>query len=250
MKLKDKLFLYFFDPTKNEEIYSRHYRLLSKEAVVAYSPLYQLRRQTLLLSGKINGLKKNVLHIPYLSAIIISNISISSLAEVYYGRDKISVEEYECFYQQYLNKDPVQQLGLRTLRNALEHNNFQLFTRVHRNNKNGTKRFFNCLIEYLSNQNEWDEIWRPDKESIEFIKIGFALGKNPDWKIISSPAIQDYVMSKNYIRVLYQIDPFQLIDRIEAAIKSIGRDIRRDNQLLNQFDTVVSIDNWTKVYRT
>ncbi|MDH4358947.1 MAG: hypothetical protein OEV37_03380 [Candidatus Berkelbacteria bacterium] len=248
MNLDEKLQLYFFDPKKDEVEYHAEYKKLSGSVIVAYSPLYLLRRQMLFLSGEIPGIKKSIYHKTYLSAIIISNIAVSGLAEIIYCKEKIKPEQYKQFYETYLGKDAMQMLGLRALRNGLEHNNFQLYTRVYKNNENNTGGMFKELIGYLSQSPEWNGIWRMEKRLVDFIKITFALSKSKEWNIVSKPEIQNFYKEEKYLLVQYKINPFRYIERLENGIEMIKGEIISSPRLTNHFSKKITVDNWMKVY--
>lgn len=248
MNAKTKLKLYFFDPKLDEEKYHSDFKSLVNEEIVAYSPLYTLRRQILFMSGIIPGIGEEIFHKTYLSAIIVSNIAVTGLAQLIYDKEKVSSKEYKDFYQKYFGKDPIQMLGLRVLRNGLEHNNFQLYSRLYKNNKFGTKNYFDDLIEYLSHQPDWSGIWRPEKELIEFLKVTFAMSANENWEIISTPSIQGYDKTKKYLLIQYRINPFLYIKRLESGIDAIRKVIISNKLLLEQFDRAITMDSWMKVY--
>lgn len=250
MNFNEKLKLYFFNPEKEEEEYHAEYKKLTDDNIVAYSPLYLLRRQMLFLSGIITGIRKDIYHKTYLSAIIISSIVITGLVELIFDKEKITQEEYKQFYEKYFGVNVAQMIGLRILRNGLEHNNFQLYSRVYKNNKYGTKKQFDEMINYLSLQVEWNGIWRPDKESIDFFKITFALSENKKWQIVSKPSIQDYNKASGYLLIQYQINPFKYIEHLEFVINNISKEISSNRKLFRQFDQAITMDNWMKFYGT
>jgi hypothetical protein len=238
--LKDKLNLYFFDPKKDEDEYTAWFwKTTNQKKYKAYSPLYLLRRQILLLSGELIKFKPPIHQTPYFSAILLSNIAIIGLTELL--NYKKGARGYNDFYLKYLGKDPIQQLGLRTLRNALEHNNFQLFTRLEKN-KRATKKFFTEMLDYFKNSKDINET---ELNEIESFKVYFKLIDDKGTAIITSPKIaQKY---GHYLLVEYRVRPFKYLKKLEKGIAKIHKEISEDRKLQELFDRTITIDNWMAV---
>lgn len=232
--LKNKFELYFFDPFKDEDKYSKLFKKFTKKENISYSPLYMLRRNILILSNKLNCFNKSIKQTPYFSAFILSNIAISGLKKLTHCKD------YKKFYLKYLGKDTMQYLGLRIFRNAIEHNNYQLYTRVYKNNKNLTGGFYKEIIEHVSYKQE------KKFENINFIKIAYSLSKLDNGKTVIGPDIEKEY--DDYILIRFRIDPFQYFDKFEEAIVKIVNEINSNDDLLSRFDKEIIIDNWMTVY--
>lgn len=242
MKIDHKLQLYFYDPYINEEEYSKTFRSLTGGDCVAYSPLYLLRRHILVLSGRLfeySKLAEPIFHTPYFSAILLSNIMITGLASLV----KLDGKQYPEFYLRYLGKNTTQLVGLRLLRNALEHNNFMLFTKIYKNNLHNTKEFYDHLVKYFISTGD---IKNSDSEKIDYFKVAFDLTEDYS-EIVSDPRIYLRLRDK-YALIKYQIRPFKFLERLEKAIPEIKKDIQNNDELFGRFDTSVTADNWMHVY--
>jgi hypothetical protein len=246
MELDKKLQLYFFDPKKDEEKYSQlFYKLSDQNTYVGYAPLYLLRRHILALSGKLfkyNELKQPIYHVPYFSAVLLANISITGLIELTncYNPAAPKKDQYDFtgFYEKYFGKNEIQLVGLRLLRNALEHNYFQLFTRVYKNNKNNTKNFYDVIMNHV-------KLSPPVPH--ESLKVAFKLEEIPTGLFVKGPELERECLAEKYALVRYKIDPFRFLDKLEVAINVIHKEIKSDTGLSKRFDESVTADNWMKV---
>jgi len=232
----EKLDLYFFDPLKDEKKYSQEYfKITGDRSVVFYSPLYLLRRHVLLLSGKlITFPKPPVYQLPYFSAIMLSNITITSLYQL------SACCDYDEFYRLYLNKSEIQHLGLRCLRNSLEHNSYQLLTRVKRGRSSRTRRSYRKIKTFF------DSDTRVDWSTIDHIKIVFELSSFSGYKIVKDPIIRK--IHSNYLLVLFTIDPFRFLAKVDDAAVSVSKDILSSDTLQAKFNRNIKSKNWIPVY--
>ena len=242
MELKSKLKLYFFDPKLDEDKYTKlFHKYNGQNTYKKYAPLYLLRRQTLLLSGKlIKFPEPPIWQTPYFSAILLANIGISGIIELTEFKRNTEKEEhnYPRFYERYFGKDIVQLAGLRAFRNALEHNNFQLFTRAYRSDKNGTAKIYELIASSISLENATE---------IDSIKIAFTLTRMEGANFVDGPVLENEYKNKKYAFVRYTIDPFRFLEKFEEAIMYIQKDVEKDSKLLKNFDESVTTDNWMHV---
>lgn len=236
MDFENKLSLYFFNPNRNEEEYSSSYRKITGEKIVAYSPLYILRRHILFMSGQ---LPENTKYKPYFSALILSNIAINGLLELL-GYEKREND----FYIKYLGKNPQQVLGLKILRNTLEHNNFMLFTRLVESNRK-TGYYFRALFNYFKSKNE---IGNDERKWLKYFKVAFSLYESLGGVIVSLPMIEGRCQDKHYILARYKVAPFDYLRRFERMFENIKLDILNNKDLRERFDKTITTDNWMRVY--
>lgn len=238
MNTDEKLKLYFFDPQANEDVYTSIYQEITGNLTsTAYSPLYLLRRHILFLAGE---LPENRTYKPYFSAIILSNIAISGLRELF-GYTK---KQENDFYSKYLGKDPAQVLGLKILRNTLEHNNYMLFSRIRRDEPK-TRYYFNQLLEYFTSNNaisESQKLW------LKYFKVSFTLHDATDGTIVFPPKIESTYESKGYMLIRYEIAPFAYLRRFEQMFATIISDISGSKKLKADFGKTITLDNWMNVY--
>lgn len=245
MNLKNKFELYFFNPYDSEEEYSQKYfEITGPSADVAYSPLYLLRRHILILSGRIfayKDLNPPVHHTPYFSAILISNIMITGLVKLMgYGRN------YPGFYLKYLGKNEIQLIGLRVLRNSLEHNNFMLFSRLKKDARDRNIRHcFDTLSNYflINNQLNTEQL-----NILKHFKVAFNLSEEESREIVSNPRIR-IDLENEYALIKFTIRPFKFLQKLEQTVHDIKKEILQDEKLMEKFDTTVTIDNWMHVYK-
>lgn len=241
-----KLELYFFDPQEDEDKYSKlFYKLSGQKNYVRYAPLYLLRRHILVLSDKLfkySDLEPPIHHVPYFSALLLANISITGLIELThcYNPDALEEDRYDYigFYEKYFSKNLIQLVGLRSLRNALEHNNFQLFTRVYKDGKNQTKKSYDVIVKHI-------KLSSPITN--ESLKVTFNLGEISTGLFVEGPYLADENLEKRYALIQYNIDPFRFLDKLEDAINKIYEEVKGDAILLKRFDGSVTVDNWMKV---
>lgn len=239
MENGNKLNLYFFDPLKDEEQYSSAYRTYALQSSgVHYSPLYLLRRHAAILSGKLfeyERLTPPIYHKPFLSAILLVHIAIADLIQFTQHKDKF---DYSVFYQDYFEKNEARYLGLRLLRNSLEHNNFQLFTRVYQNNKYGTKQSYNKILRLISTRG----LTPP-----ESIKIFFSLSRRNTDYFIDGPNLLREDSRNKCALVHYAVDPLRFLAKFETVVEKIHEEIKSDPLLLKRFDEAITVDNWMHV---
>jgi len=235
--------LYFFDPYADEDKYSQLFIELSGQGKsVAYSPLYLLRRHILILSGRIFNYKDvnpTIHHTPYFSAILISNIMITGLAELMgYDRD------YAGFYLKYLGKNQIQLIGLRVLRNSLEHNNFMLFSRLKKDARDrNIRHFFDTLSNYFLNGGQ---LSAEQLNLIKHFKVAFNLSEEESREIVSNPRIR-IDLENEYALIKFTIRPFKFLQKLEQAVHNIKKEILQDEKLMKKFDTAITVDNWMHV---
>ena len=234
MNTKKKLALYFFDPLKSEEKYSQEfYHLSGQREYKAYSPLYLLRRHMYIVSTP-SKLAPN--ETPYLPALLLMQIAIEGMV-----KGLGYPESYEDFYLKYLNKDPIQQLGIRLFRNGLEHNNYQLYSRCGRDDPH-TRKQFSQLIEYFIENKKAD---KGELVSVDYFKVTFTLSPTESELIVEPPVIEKKYNSYFLVRIL--IRPFHLLERFENGIKQLHKDVACNQRILNLFDKNITIDNWMKI---
>ena len=241
-KVDQKIELYFFDPWKDEDKYTERFFQTNNTNTKAYSPLYLMRRQILLLSGKlIQFPAPPIWQTPYFSAILLANISIDGLRDL----SKLSWKD---FYKNYFNLDPIQHTGLRLLRNALEHNNFQLYHRVYNRtyqenkNKHG-KREFSEIDSYLKKNNKIGQ-----KFNLKFFKVNFVLYSGDKKEIILPPKVDKvYNNSNRYALITFNVWPFEFLKQFEEATEEVKQEILSKENLKRYFDETITIDNWMKV---
>ncbi len=241
-----KLELYFFDPWKDENKYTERFFQINNTKTKAYSPLYLMRRQILLLSGKLIQFPvPPIWQTPYFSAILLANIAIGGLRDL----SKLS---WKVFYKNYFDLEPIQHTGLRILRNALEHNNFQLYHRVYNKaykenkNKHG-KREFNEIDNYLKKNKKIGQ-----KINLKFFKVNFVLYSGDKKEIILPPKV-DKVYNNNsdrYALITFNVWPFEFLSQFEKATEEVKQNILHRESLKNYFDKSVTYDNWMKAGET
>ena len=150
-------------------------------------------------------------------------------------------QNYEEFYARYLNKDPIQMLGMRLLRNSLEHNNYQLFTRC-KNGDRQTGKSFTQLKKFLIDSGQ---VTQTDCDSKDAIKVTFILSPKSEVMLVEPPTLTKQFQT--YLLVNFLIRPFQLIKKFNDGMVSIEGVITNNPALKKQFDESITVDNWMKV---
>lgn len=242
-KIEEKIELYFFDPWKDEDKYTDRFFQINDVGLKAYSPLYLMRRQILLLSGKlIKFPAPPIWQTPYFSAVLVANIAIDGLKDL----AKVSGA---AFYKNYLELDLIQYVGLRTLRNALEHNNFQLYHRVYNglykgNKKKHGKGEFSEIDKYLKSNKKLNH-----RIKLKFFKVNYLLYDGSKKEIILPPKVDKIYNNKSdkYALITFNIWPFEFLKQFEKAAEQIKQEIMNSESLKKHFDKTITIDNWMKV---
>lgn len=239
MNYDEKLELYFFDPQKDEGEYTAAYQRISGNLKsTAYAPLYLLRRHILFLAAELS--ENRDYKGAYFSAIMLSNIAITGLLELLgYTRSREGD-----FYSKYLGKDLAQVLGLKILRNTLEHNNYMLFSRI-KSNERVTSYYYNQLLKYFVSNNEISD---SEKPWLKCFKVSFTLHDTTGGTIVFPPKIEKKYKDKGYMLVRYDIAPFAYLRRFEQMFPNILSDISSSKKLKDDFNKTVTSDNWMTVY--
>lgn len=243
MKVEEKIELYFFDPWKDEDKYTESFfQINNKETTKAYSPLYLMRRQVLLLAGKlIKFPSPPIWQTPYFSAILMANIAIAGL------KDLVKMKREASFYKRYLELDLVRYIGLRSLRNALEHNNFQLYHRLYKTPTKGTeergKWEFSKIDIYLKNNKKLNQ-----QLKLNFLKLNYVLYEGNKSEIISQPNVDKIYNNRfgKYALITFHVWPFEFLERFENAVEEVKQTILNNERLKDYFNESITIDNWMK----
>lgn len=241
MELQEKIDLYFFDPWVDEKQYAKSY-LAVERPPKAYSPLYLMRRQILLLTGKLFDFPESLAgQIPYFSAMLLAHIAVKNLTILSSGKEFVKYNDYLHFYHKYLGLNPLQYVALRLLRNGIEHNNFQLIMRL----KGDRAPMYNELTSYFVGNLIID---KKRMALSKYFKITFSVIEGDSEYIVSNPELVKFDDQGRYIIAHFKIQPFMFLDAFEKGIKIIKQNISASPNLQKHFDQSVNIGNWMRVY--
>lgn len=238
MEVKDKLDLYFFDPTGLESDYeNKYFEIAIREQYIRKSPLYLMRRDIRLLTGQVSGVKRQKHDYPYYPALMVAVIVIDHL------KGLLRIEDDEIFYKKYFEIDTNKAVGLKILRNGIVHNNYQLFHRVGNLSKKDKGYYYLLLQRYLiaSGQLSTEDVEDPNF----YFKVKFVIETNPGALMIQYPKLVNCRKEESHALVSYSIQPFLFLDRLDKIVNQIKEEILASQDLLSFFDETVTLDNWT-----
>ncbi len=237
MDVADKLALYFFDPKKPESEYAQLYLKIAKPPT-AFAPLFLMRRQILLLAGTFGEQARQDVS-THLPAFLLVHIAIKTATMLALGKTTVRYQDFLQFYKAYLGLEPIDYVGLRLLRNSIEHNNFQLFMRLKADNA----AMFQELKQYLIAQGG---VSPSEFRSISYFKVAFSLYEKKDGPIVGPPHLHN-ASNTDFGVIHFGIDPFAFLEAFERGVQKLKNDIVRSDQLTAFFDADITPDNWMRV---
>ncbi|MFA5889327.1 MAG: hypothetical protein WC857_03840 [Candidatus Paceibacterota bacterium] len=242
MNLEEKLELYFFDPTKGEEEYFKRFKECA-DIQISYAPLYLLRRQILLLTGKLITFPNPPIHqIPYFSAILLAHIAVKKMTMLSSGQDYVKYGDYILFYDKYLGMKPLDYVAARLLRNGIEHNNFQLYMRL----KADSAPMFREFARYFINNKL---MTRQQLKSVRNFNVTFAMIETGHTgAIVSPPELLKFDPELGIARIQFYIQPYLFLEAFEKGVQKVEKDIRASKELKENFDRAVIEANWMDVH--
>lgn len=243
MDLKGKLALYFFDPMKGEKEYAKQFAA-STDLLISYSPLYLLRRQILLLTGKLISFPNPPIHqMPYFSAILLAHIAVKRLTMLSSGKDYVKYKDYIVFYEKYMGLRPLEYAAARILRNGIEHNNFQLFMRLKADSAPMHREFAKYFIEHkVMSQDQLNKV-RNFSVTFAMVEKGYT------GAIVSEPELLNFDAESGIARVQFHIQPYLFLEAFEWGVQKVNHDVRASTQLQKHFDRIVTEENWMDVHQ-
>ncbi|MFA6391852.1 MAG: hypothetical protein WCW66_03840 [Patescibacteria group bacterium] len=242
MNLDEKLELYFFDPLSGEEEYFKRFKECT-DIHISYAPLYLLRRQILLLTGKlITFPKPPIYQIPYFSAILLAHIAVKKMTMLASGLDYVRYSDYITFYDKYMGMKALDYVAARLLRNGIEHNNFQLYMRL----KADSAPMFREFARYFINNKI---MTRERLKSVRNFNVTFAMIETGHTgAIVSPPEILKFDAEQGIARIQFYIQPYLFLEAFEKGVQKVEQDIRSSEILKKNFDRAVIEANWMDVH--
>jgi hypothetical protein len=243
MDLKDKLALYFFDPMKGEKEYAKLYAV-SSDSQISYSPLYLLRRQILLLTGKLIPFPNPPIHqMPYFSAILLAHIAVKRLTMLSSGKDYVKYKDYILFYKKYMGLNPLEYAAARLLRNGIEHNNFQLYMRLKADSAPMFKEFAKYIIDNKVMSEEQLTLVKNFNVTFAMVEKGYT------GAIVSAPKLLNFDEKSGMARLRFHIQPYLFLEAFEWGVQKVKHDVGVSAQLQKHFDRIVVEENWMDVHQ-
>ncbi|MBU0612472.1 hypothetical protein KKB10_00495 [Patescibacteria group bacterium] len=243
MDLQEKLALYFFDPTKGEEEYAKLYSA-GTDLPISYSPLYLLRRQILLLTGKLITFPNPPIHqMPYFSAILLAHIAVKKMTMLSSGKDYVKYSDYILFYRNYMGLRPLEYAAARLLRNGIEHNNFQLYMRLKADSAPMFREFAKSFIKNRIMSR--DQLGKVRNFNVTFAMVE----KGYTGAIVSPPELLKFDIESGIARVQFHIQPYLFLEAFEWGVQKVKHDVKVSPQLQKHFDRVVMEENWMDVHQ-